>query len=263
MTSPILARRPEGRNHNFNILRGWSGEGSESRRRAAGVPSPHPPAHCAPSTQLDDRWLEADDAPLVLPLQQYCRVLGDDEGSDENKGDRDVLEDSDSDEGDAPHVAGTGEEGVTRRKKHVTPAEMLEEREDQSLSEKPLLFIQFPQDLPTGTAFPHASSSLPKEAKDNPAFPREFQNRLRDLGSGTIGSLRIHKSGRVTMAMGKLTFEVTPSAECQSRQQLAVLDDDEGRHYDLGDIEGGRLAIVPHVDVATGEGTTVKMESLY
>ncbi|XP_073959753.1 DNA-directed RNA polymerase III subunit RPC4-like [Choristoneura fumiferana] len=66
------------------------------------------------------------------------------------------------------------------------------------------------------------------------APPADNRCRLADLEEGRIGSLRVHQSGRVTLALGDTIFEVSAGTKAAFHQEaVAVTSDEASRSADI------------------------------
>jgi hypothetical protein len=107
-----------------------------------------------------------------------------------------------------------------------------------------LLFFQLPPDLPTSGAIGLA----PAPSKDDQAHPREFGNRCKELGSGSLGKLQLHKSGRATIRLGHVLYEVCAGTECACAQEVVALSADNCAN--IGDVRA-RMLCVPSIEALT------------
>lgn len=104
-----------------------------------------------------------------------------------------------------------------------------------------IFFLQLPPDLPTSAA----PSMVPVPAKDDPANPRDFGNRCKELGSGSLGKMRLHKSGRVTFRLGEVSYEVRVGTDCACAQELMALSAEQC--CSLGEVRS-RMLCVPSIE---------------
>eukprot|EP00941_MAST-03F_sp_MAST-3F-sp1_P000213 g213.t1 len=155
-------------------------------------------------------------------------------------------------------------------------------KENAKLKEE-LLFIQLPAQLPVpeSKAIEHQSDGLaptngaqtPRTAKlsnsysgnEPPYFTPGIPNVLKTMRDGPIGKLRIHQSGKVTLNMNGLVFDLNDGVACHFRQQAVSVnyeadkkDDDggssdseendfEGKFIPLGDVKR-RLIATPNIE---------------
>lgn len=59
----------------------------------------------------------------------------------------------------------------------------------------------------------------------------------RDVPSGKVGKLRVHKSGKITLQLGGITFDVSKGTSSTCMQKVVGLDTNEGNLCILGDIQ--------------------------
>ncbi|KAL0868218.1 hypothetical protein ABMA27_007753 [Loxostege sticticalis] len=109
-------------------------------------------------------------------------------------------------------------------------------------SEEPkLILIQLPDSLPGRGG--SADDEAPRRKHDQPSTsaddnqeqkPVDNRCRLSDLEEGRIGKLRIHQSGRVTLALGDTIFEVCSGTKASFHQEVVSLaTDDASRSANL------------------------------
>uniref|UniRef100_A0A2A4JRI3 DNA-directed RNA polymerase III subunit RPC4 n=1 Tax=Heliothis virescens TaxID=7102 RepID=A0A2A4JRI3_HELVI len=126
-------------------------------------------------------------------------------------------------------------------------------------SEKPtLILLQLPDSLPGRggkvddeaprrkiiTDEPSTSTGEEKEEK-----PVDNRCRLSDLEEGRIGKLLVHRSGRVSLALGDTMFEVCMGTKAAFHQEVMSVGTDETSRsaslVALGDLQH-KLNLVPH-----------------
>ncbi|XP_049885686.1 DNA-directed RNA polymerase III subunit RPC4-like isoform X2 [Pectinophora gossypiella] len=129
-------------------------------------------------------------------------------------------------------------------------------RSDQST----LMLVKLPDTLPGrgpggDDSPPHRKSrdqltttpAAPSDPDDE-SIPADIRCRLKDLEEGQIGKLRIHHSGRVTMALGKTIFEVSLGTKSAFHQEVVSMAVDEASRsatlVSLGAVQH-KLNIVP------------------
>lgn len=103
-----------------------------------------------------------------------------------------------------------------------------------------IFFLQLPPDLPISAALGLA----PAAGKEDAATPREFGNRCKELGAGSLGKMRLHKSGRISFRLGEVNFEVRAGTDCACAQELMALSAD--KCCSLGDVRA-RMLCVPSI----------------
>lgn len=126
-------------------------------------------------------------------------------------------------------------------------AAMLLEGGDGALASG-MLFFQLPPDLPTNAALGLGGAVPAPKDVDSAVHPREFANRCKELGDGSLGKLRLHKSGRITIQMGDVPYEVFAGTDCACAQQLVALSHD--KCCALADVRG-RMLCVPSIAALT------------
>ncbi|XP_073959849.1 DNA-directed RNA polymerase III subunit RPC4-like isoform X1 [Choristoneura fumiferana] len=114
--------------------------------------------------------------------------------------------------------------------------EVFEENDVVNLlkAEQPtLILLQLPDTLPgRGNSEPEPSTSSGDASEEAP--PADNRCRLADLEEGRIGSLRVHQSGRVTLALGDTIFEVSAGTKAAFHQEaVAVTSDEASRSADI------------------------------
>jgi len=95
---------------------------------------------------------------------------------------------------------------------------------------------------------------VPAKGSDETLQPREFASRTKELGSGSLGKMRLHKSGKVTLKLGEVSFEVCVGTDCACAQELVALSAD--KCCSLGDVHA-RMLCIPSVEsliIGTGGG---------
>ncbi|CAG9568373.1 unnamed protein product [Danaus chrysippus] len=133
-------------------------------------------------------------------------------------------------------------------------ADVKEVFEDSSVmnllrSDKPtLILLQLADSLPGRGG---ASDDRKHEPGTSEATEQETDNRchLSDLEEGRIGKMRIHRSGRVTMALGDTIFEVSAGTKASFHQEVVSVGVDEASRsaslVSLGPLHH-KLNITPH-----------------
>lgn len=53
-------------------------------------------------------------------------------------------------------------------------------------------------------------------------------DKLTELSAGHLGELRTHASGRMTMKIGEVVYEVSPGVECAFQQDVRAAGRGEG-----------------------------------
>ncbi|XP_032522514.1 DNA-directed RNA polymerase III subunit RPC4 isoform X2 [Danaus plexippus] len=133
-------------------------------------------------------------------------------------------------------------------------ADVKEVYEDSSVmnllrSDKPtLILLQLADSLPGRGG---ASDDRKHEPGTSEAAEQETDSRchLTDLEEGRIGKMRIHRSGRVTMALGDTIFEVSAGTKASFHQEVVSVGVDEASRsaslVSLGPLHH-KLNITPH-----------------
>ena len=79
---------------------------------------------------------------------------------------------------------------------------------------------------------------------------------LKDLGSGQLGELVVHKSGRVCLQIGGLMLDVQQGTVCSHAQEIVAmsLPDKPGGSVDLHRLGAmqERLVVTPNIDELLG-----------
>lgn len=160
--------------------------------------------------QPSDEWLDDPNAPIVLPFEQ----LG-------------------------VHAPPRTHAGM--RYPEGSAADVLLSHS----AEQRLHVFQLPADLPTspGGAAP-ADGAKPERA----GVPREFPNRCKELGSGCVGKLRLHRSGRVTLRLGEIWYDLCVGTQCMCAQEVVALSAEQS--CSLGGV-AARMLCIPNVEQLT------------
>ncbi|KAI8813080.1 RNA polymerase III RPC4-domain-containing protein [Cladochytrium replicatum] len=104
---------------------------------------------------------------------------------------------------------------------------------EQETSE--LLFFQLPRTFPTLSVPPRAKDVL----RDAPAGVQHPE--------GKVGRMVVYRSGRVTMELGNVPFDVTPAAEAEFYQTITTVNAETKHAYVLGQVKK-RYVCSPDVD---------------
>lgn len=64
--------------------------------------------------------------------------------------------------------------------------------------------------------------------------------------SGAVGKIRVHKSGKMTMKIGKVKFEVTRGGSSDFVQDLVLVDAENQRCYRIGNVKD-KITAIPHI----------------
>ncbi|CAK1545403.1 unnamed protein product [Leptosia nina] len=102
-------------------------------------------------------------------------------------------------------------------------------------SDKPtLLLLQLSDTLPGRGGSrdddhkkPLSTPSSSSETTEEPKPPVDTRCHLSDLEEGRIGNLRIHRSGRITLALGSTIFEVSSGTKASFYQEVVSVGVDE------------------------------------
>ncbi|XP_063832541.1 DNA-directed RNA polymerase III subunit RPC4 isoform X2 [Ostrinia nubilalis] len=102
-------------------------------------------------------------------------------------------------------------------------------------SEEPkMILLQLPDSLPgrggsTDDDAPRRKRDEPSTSSGEPQEEKPVDNRCRleNLEEGRIGKLRIHQSGRVTLALGDTIFEVCSGTKASFHQEVVSIAADE------------------------------------
>jgi len=109
----------------------------------------------------------------------------------------------------------------------------MNEEKDDFPSEQ-LFFIQLPTQLPFSI----------EETEDKKK--KGFENNLSSVPEGRIGKLAVFRSGIVKLRIGDITFDVSQGMPCNFLQEVAVIDSNNGKIYQLGDINN-RMVTYPDI----------------
>jgi len=122
-----------------------------------------------------------------------------------------------------------------------------------------LFFVQLPSALPISTMMSAQESNAPQRsaAHDEPQSgdavageaedpasgldqqmgQNEWTGKLSDVEPGYMGKLRIHKSGKMVLALGDVIYEVSGGADCPFRQEVLVVNSEEETCHALGAVQ--------------------------
>ncbi|GME79819.1 unnamed protein product [Ambrosiozyma monospora] len=95
------------------------------------------------------------------------------------------------------------------------------------------MFVQLPDVLPT---FKDPNSSVKPEVKQEDDVSRIYSDKENKIPDGIIGSLRYHKSGKITMKIGNAILDVTRGGTASFVQDVIVVNEEEKKFFDIGHI---------------------------
>ncbi|XP_049320727.1 DNA-directed RNA polymerase III subunit RPC4 [Astyanax mexicanus] len=191
---------------------------------------------------LDDPGLKNDPKhrPIRLPLHQSCNFLTADTAT--------LLKE------ESPHHTCLKSPRTERRELPCTnqfhagdqPSTVGDLFQNLSVSDKEeLLFIQLPDTIPGPQKASSSDKSSKKEGKEKPEDKQTSYSKAQDPGEkeavpvlsdfseGLIGRLQIRKSGKVQLAMGDITLDVSEGAAFSFLQQLVSVRLTEGLTGDM------------------------------
>ncbi|XP_041983056.1 DNA-directed RNA polymerase III subunit RPC4 isoform X1 [Aricia agestis] len=137
------------------------------------------------------------------------------------------------------------------------PIDMKEVFEDTNVvnllkSDQPsLILLQLADSLPGrgGAADEPRRKDQPTTSTDTEEKPVDNRCRLSELEEGRIGSLRVHRSGRVTLKLGDTLFEVCSGTKASFYQEVVSVGVDESSRsanlVSLGPLQH-KLNVTPH-----------------
>lgn len=111
--------------------------------------------------------------------------------------------------------------------------------------EQKLYFFQFPAVLPNFT-----KPAPPPRKDDNGEDVVMLDDDEDDpdaLPEGFVGKLRLHKSGKLTMKLGKIEMDVSQGTESAFLQDVVVTDKDDKKSYLIGQISR-KMVVAPDVN---------------
>lgn len=177
---------------------------------------------------------------------------------------KEVLEVTESVEVDVKIKAEPGTEEVDIKVKEEVSAKT--EQASSSSSSNKLLFIQFPvlfpKFVPQQAPEPeqenddivmideNSETAKPGENKDGTREEDDSTEPKAPIGNdlfpqeGRIGTLRRHKSGKLTMVIGDIEMEVSRGNDCRFLQDIVVHDEKENAAYLIGQV-GQRIVVTP------------------
>ncbi|KAG9267302.1 DNA-directed RNA polymerase III subunit RPC4-like isoform X1 [Astyanax mexicanus] len=166
---------------------------------------------------LDDPGLKNDPKhrPIRLPLHQSCNFITADTATLCKTQRRELPCTNQFHAGDQPSTVGDLFQNL-------------------SVSDKEeLLFIQLPDTIPGPQKASSSDKSSKKEGKEKDPGEKEAVPVLSDFSEGLIGRLQIRKSGKVQLAMGDITLDVSEGAAFSFLQQLVSVRLTEGLTGDM------------------------------
>lgn len=84
--------------------------------------------------------------------------------------------------------------------------------------------------------------------KCEPYRALDFDDLLQNHPEGKLGKLRLHKSGKVTMLIGNVPFEVQNGLECFFKQTVvSVSNNPDAAYVELGEV-GRRFLCTPDIE---------------
>jgi hypothetical protein len=121
------------------------------------------------------------------------------------------------------------------------PANLMFQNDDGVYTgEDQIFFIQLPSAIPLGTP-PVRPTPAAEQAE-----VLGFKGTLSSLPSGNIGKLQIYKSGKVKLRIGDVLFDVSTGMPCNFLQEVAALNTEKKKYYQLGDVSR-RMVCYPDV----------------
>ncbi|XP_047987257.1 DNA-directed RNA polymerase III subunit RPC4 isoform X2 [Leguminivora glycinivorella] len=190
----------------------------------------------APAATLQKPTLRVRDFVKVdkdLEEQKIRRVMGQDSPEDDEYEDLKQVA-----EKDAP-IKLPMDTGVATVPAPIVKKEVFEENDVVNLlkNDQPtLILLQLPDSLPgrgSGGGEPEPSTSGSGDNKEE-VTPTDGRCRMSDLEEGRVGKLRVHASGRVTLALGDTIFEVSTGTKAAFYQEaVSVATDDSSRSANL------------------------------
>lgn len=199
--------------------------------------------------------------PLSVPVEETKDndqpTTKDAEGDAKNAADSDNMDDNSTAE---PQIANAAEDPQN----HMT--EDLEETANVSLDNNKLYLVQLPsiglkiglprpenvpaeevqiKDEQTDVPMPDVSADSSEPVSTNHVNPSENgSDAVPTFGScGRLGTLRTHRSGKKTLLIGDLVYELKPGAELSSIEDVIVLNEETKEAHRLGTVQSKILAV--------------------
>lgn len=126
--------------------------------------------------------------------------------------------------------------------------------ETGNLNEADLFLFQLPRLIPMDLDI---QQSMRKEEilNDEPEYDEhgflkspEFENVMKTIPKhSAFGKLRIYKSGKMKMQIGKNLYDVSPGINCKFAQDLAVISPDTNEAFLLGKVNEKKLIVTPEL----------------
>eukprot|EP00055_Hartaetosiga_balthica_P001936 m.2363 g.2363 ORF g.2363 m.2363 type:complete len:331 (-) comp1767_c0_seq1:91-1083(-) len=178
--------------------------------------------------------------PILLPLESL-RISSDTALIKEEENDVDAM---------AVDETVTSKEKLTTEKRPTCASHFLESKGE-------LMLIQFPSSLPYSASRPTNSKDIKAEegvsttttTTNNGMNPNHIPDpsvpvTLQDLPNGSLGTLRVHKSGKVVLVMGGYEFDMEEGTTPNFAQELTCIRDDSVTC--IGSVNT-RMAVLPSV----------------
>lgn len=133
------------------------------------------------------------------------------------------------------------------------PFKSIDENNIFSIKEEEPFIMQFPRIIPFDLNSQLQSKSNELEENEeilnnNEQVNKEqhFKNSFKELPNGTkIGKLKVYKSGKMTLTINDIEFDVTTGIPCTFKQELFVENKNQG--YILSKIKNEKLIVHPKV----------------
>lgn len=109
-----------------------------------------------------------------------------------------------------------------------------------------------------GSAAAPGEATKPAAGEQDVPVMAKRENGLNRLGSGYLGKMMVHASGKVTMALGDgVVYEVQPGLPCYFAQDVVAMAPDDGTFCVLGNVRK-KLVCVPNLEEAFSANGTLK-----
>jgi hypothetical protein len=130
----------------------------------------------------------------------------------------------------------------------------IEDDSSAMLIDDELVLVQLPHLFPTlvppvvesSPSHPTGRRRGPKAASAAPAVSSITGTPVSEIPDGRIGTLKVHKSGKVVLHVGSTTFDVTEGQNVNFRTEIACVCPAESEIIFLGD-SGKRLIVTPTI----------------
>ncbi|EER17841.1 conserved hypothetical protein [Perkinsus marinus ATCC 50983] len=122
----------------------------------------------------------------------------------------------------------------------------VEGEERPALKQDKFFLIQLPNTFPRVVAEKEEEESKPRAKGSLPPAPEQEVSSFSDVPDGKIGTLRIHKSGRVSLLIGNIEYSCALGQKPKFAQEVACVLPTQGEAVFMGEIED-KLIVSPKI----------------